>query len=79
MSPCSYPYTSPLPPPQIHEYCKLSTFMLSFMHSLHVSLFLPLHLTPATSTSLQSDMFKTQNVSYSEIFQDLKKLFILQY
>ena len=35
--------------------CKPCTFMSSFTHSLQVFLFLPFHLTPATSTFLQAD------------------------
>ena len=38
-----------------HSGCNPSTSMSSFTHSLQVFLFLPLHLTPATSTFLQAD------------------------
>ena len=38
-----------------HSGCKPSTFMSSSTHSSQVSLFLSLHLAPATSTFLQAD------------------------
>ena len=38
-----------------HSECKPNTFMSSSTHSFQVFLFLPLHLTPATSIFLQAD------------------------
>ena len=45
-----------------HSDCKLSSFMSSFTHSLHV--FLPSHFSPATSTLLQADIH-----SYTSVFR----------
>ena len=45
--------------------CKPSTSMSSFTHSLQVFLFLPLHLTPATSTFLQANIQSSTLLSYA--------------
>ena len=46
---------SPHIPEHCPSWCKPSSSMSSFTHSLHVFLPLPTHLTPATITFLQAD------------------------